>query len=45
MSYTMCYANVRNIRSLNHEKMKIWGKMIRNMSYTRGYANVRIITY
>jgi hypothetical protein len=39
------YTYVLIIRSVNIENVRIWGKMIRNMSYTRGYTNVRIKLY
>jgi hypothetical protein len=39
------YTYVLIIRSVNIENVRIWGKMIRNMSYTRGYTNVRIKPY
>ncbi len=45
MSYRRGYTNIRNIRSLNHEKLENWVKMIRNMSYSRVYTNIRITTY
>jgi len=54
MSYRRVYTNIRNIRSLNHEKLENWvkmirnmsyRKMIRNMSYRRVYTNIRITTY
>jgi hypothetical protein len=39
------YTYVLIIRSVNIENVRIWGKMIRNIPYTRVYTNVRIKRY